>query len=133
MSASDGLVGGGERRRVFVYGTLRRGGSNEHRMAGGRFIAPATVRGRLYHIDWYPGLVLDPQGDVVTGEIHEVDAALFAALDVYEGSEYRKSTTTSEGVAGEPVILWEWDGPVDESRRILAGDWLEQDRPTAGR
>ncbi|MEO8614231.1 MAG: gamma-glutamylcyclotransferase family protein, partial [Luteolibacter sp.] len=44
---------------VFVYGTLRRGGSNHFRMDGAEFITAGRIAGRMYKIDWYPGLVLD--------------------------------------------------------------------------
>ena len=121
----------GERFRVFVYGTLRRGGSNHFRMAGGLFLGEATVRGRLYKIDWYPGLVLDPAGDPIPGEIFEVGAEQLAALDEFEGvsatevegSEYRRVETIAQRQEGPmSVWVWEWIGPVDEANRT--GDWL---------
>ncbi|BCU79323.1 gamma-glutamylcyclotransferase family protein [Luteolibacter sp. LG18] len=115
------------RHRVFVYGTLRTGGSNHHRMAGATFIAPATVSGRLYRIDWYPGVVLDPEAGLVSGEIYEVDDSRLAALDDYEGSEYRRVETEALLTDGSSarVLIWEWCLEVDESRRIPGGDWLE--------
>ena len=73
---------------VFVYGTLKRGGSNHRYLQGQTFIAPATtVPGyRLYRLDGYPGMVPDPaHSHGVHGEIWEVDAAGLAALDELEG------------------------------------------------
>lgn len=122
----------GERFRVFVYGTLRRDGSNHFRMEGGAFLGAATVRGRLYKIDWYPGLVLDPAGDPVPGEIFEVGSGQLAALDEFEGvsaaevegSEYRRVETIAQTPQGPVTVwVWEWIGPVKEADRI--GDWLE--------
>lgn len=117
--------------RVFVYGTLRRGASNHRRLAGAAWVGDGTVRGRLYRIDWYPGLVLDDAAGEVRGEVHEVDAATLAALDAYEGSEYRRvRVAVVGGVAsgGPGTVLeawaWEWIGPIDEARRIRSGDWL---------
>jgi gamma-glutamylcyclotransferase (GGCT)/AIG2-like uncharacterized protein YtfP len=121
----------GERFRVFVYGTLRRNGSNHFRMEGGSFLGEATVRGRLYKIDWYPGLVLDPQGDPIPGEIFEVGAEQLAALDEFEGvsaaenegSEYRRVETIAQLPGGPMTVwVWEWIEAVEEANRIR--DWL---------
>lgn len=122
---------------VFVYGTLRRGGSNHFRMAGADFIADGTIMGRMYRIDWYPGLVLDPAGDEIRGEIYSVGPEQLSALDVFEGvsagevdgSEYRRVQTTV--VKQDSQILtawvWEWLGMVDESQHISDGDWLKME------
>lgn len=111
---------------VFVYGTLRSGGSNAFRMEGSRFIGPATVRGRLYHIDWYPGLVIDPGASGVIGEIHEVGKGHLAALDAFEGGEYRRVQTTATLASGGECEAWLWEylPEVDEARRVPSGDWL---------
>lgn len=118
---------------VFVYGTLRRGASNHFRMQGAEFVRSGTVRGRMYRFGWYPGLVVDAQGDELVGEIYAVGAEQLAALDLFEGvsagetagSEYRRIRVTVAG--GEPPLeawIWEWLGPVNESDRIVGGDWL---------
>ena len=113
---------------VFVYGTLRRGGSNHHRLQGAEFVATATVRGRLYRIDWYPGLVADENADEVIGEIHQVPATMLSALDDYEGPEYQRVKMDVRTSRREDppcrAWVWLWDGPVDESRHIAGGDWL---------
>jgi len=122
----------GGRFRVFVYGTLRRGGSNAFRMDAGEWLGSATVRGRLYKIDWYPGLVLDPAGDPIPGDLFEVGVAQLAELDEFEGvsaaevegSVYRRVETIATRPDGSTVTawIWEWIGPVDEARRTT--DWL---------
>ena len=122
---------------VFVYGTLRRGGSNHFRMAGADFISSGTVQGRLYRIDWYPGLVLDEAGDEIHGEVYSVDAEQLAALDVFEGlsageiegSEYRRVATTVMQQSSQPITawVWEWLGLTDESHRLTDGDWLKEE------
>lgn len=113
---------------VFVYGTLRRGGSNHFRMDGAEFISSATVRARLYRIDWYPGLVLDDAGDDVIGEIYQVSAELMKQLDAYEGPEYRRVMTQvkcgGDHRSPQTAWLWQWLGPCDENQRIPCGDWL---------
>lgn len=122
---------------VFVYGTLRRGGSNHFRMAGAEFISGGTVAGHLYRIDWYPGLVLDEAGDEIHGEVFSVDSDLLAALDVFEGlsageiqgSEYRRIPATVMQRNSQPITawVWEWIGMTCESQRLPDGDWLKNE------
>ncbi len=123
--------------RVFVYGTLRRGGSNHFRMVGADFISAGTITGRMYKIDWYPGLVLDDAGDEIHGEVYAVGQVQLAALDSFEGiasgetkgSEYRRIETTVVLKNSEILTawVWEWLGMMDESQRLTAGDWLKEE------
>ena len=114
--------------RVFVYGTLRRGGSNHFRMEGAEFVTAATVRGRLYRIDWYPGLILDDMADDIHGEIYQVSAEMLHHLDHYEGDEYRRVMARvqcgGDHRSPKAAWVWEWLGTADETRRITGGDWL---------
>lgn len=116
-----------ETHLVFVYGTLRRGGSNAFRMDGAGFVAAGTVDGRLYRIDWYPGIVLDPAAGPVRGDLFRVAPDQLAALDMFEGPEYRRVETViaTDGGGCETAWVWEWILPADESARIPGGDWLE--------
>jgi gamma-glutamylcyclotransferase (GGCT)/AIG2-like uncharacterized protein YtfP len=73
---------------VFVYGTLKRGGSNHHYMAGQKFLGAArTPPGfRLYDLGGHPGMIAKPDDrDGVTGEVWSVDAASLAQMDGLEG------------------------------------------------
>lgn len=124
---------------VFVYGTLRRGGSNAFRMDGAEFVGPATVGGVLYRISWYPGLVLEGDGRV-TGEVHRVGPELLRALDEFEGlaageiegSEYRRVKVEALLGGEEELEVWvyEWKGAFNEDERIQSGDWLAADSRT---
>ncbi len=73
---------------IFVYGTLKRGGSNHAFLARQRFLGTArTTPGfTLYSLGDYPGMVRAP-GDIhgVTGELWAVDDACLAELDRLEG------------------------------------------------
>ena len=75
-------------KRLFVYGTLRQG----HLMHGllrplGRFLGRASVKGRLYDLGGYPGLVLDDAAGWVHGELYSLTrpGQAFEVLDEYEG------------------------------------------------
>jgi gamma-glutamylcyclotransferase (GGCT)/AIG2-like uncharacterized protein YtfP len=106
-------------------------------MAGAEFLASGTITGRMYRIDWYPGLVLDPAGDELHGEVYSVGPELLSALDVFEGlsageiegSEYRRVQTTvmQQDSRTTTAWVWEWLGMVDESQRISDGDWLKEE------
>jgi gamma-glutamylcyclotransferase (GGCT)/AIG2-like uncharacterized protein YtfP len=89
--------------RLFVYGTLRRGESASHLLDGGKFVGQASIRGRVIHSSGYPGLVGGEE--VVPGELYELQAAMFEALDRYEGPGYLRKLSDVE-CAGEIVEAW---------------------------
>ena len=74
--------------RIFVYGTLKRGGSNHALLASQRFLGTArTAQGyTLYSLGDYPGMVRAPTDTAgVTGELWAVDDACLQQLDELEG------------------------------------------------
>ncbi len=122
-------------RHVFVYGTLRKGGRNDINslLPAPRYVGMGEVKGRLYHIDWYPGLALGGEEAVtVVGEVYEVTPALEAILDEIEAleegedSEYFKREMTIE-VNGSPIPCFVYEinpNRVRDSRLIGHGDWI---------
>jgi gamma-glutamylcyclotransferase (GGCT)/AIG2-like uncharacterized protein YtfP len=75
-------------QRIFVYGTLKRGLSNSHFMAGQTFVGEAQTQPvyRLVDLGEYPGMIpVESEGLSIKGEIWEVDELCKAALDVLEG------------------------------------------------
>lgn len=123
---------------VFVYGTLRRGGSNHFRMNGADFVGMGVIRGSIHMIDWnpqltYPALVLDGKGQV-KGEMYLVGDKQLTALDEFEGigidtwrdDEYRrvKTAVALESGTGESAWVWEWNSTVQNAIRLEGGDWL---------
>lgn len=83
---------------IFVYGTLKRGGTNHHLLAAQKFLGEArTTPGfQLYDLGSYPGMVTRPDDrDGVTGEVWSVDQAALKRLDALEGLAeglYRRET-----------------------------------------
>ena len=72
---------------LFVYGTLKRGLSNNHFLAGQQFLGEVRTlpHYRLYDSGPYPCLVEDRRrGVAVQGEIWRVDAKILARLDELE-------------------------------------------------
>ncbi|MBB5350514.1 gamma-glutamylcyclotransferase (GGCT)/AIG2-like uncharacterized protein YtfP [Haloferula luteola] len=124
--------------RVLVYGTLRRDGSNGHRMKSSRFLGEASVRGRLYRVDCYrefayPAFVPDGDATEVRGELFEVPPEVLAELDEFEGDEYDRIllplVQISEGlpIDSHPTEawVWTWKGSVQELTPLPGGDWLQ--------
>lgn len=94
---------------LFVYGTLAPGRSNAHVMEGltGDWI-PAKTQGTLYQKGWgaaegYPGLVLNSEGEDVTGLLFVSDdlPEHWARLDDFEGEGYQRIITQVEILDGE--------------------------------
>jgi gamma-glutamylaminecyclotransferase len=106
---------------LFVYGTLKRGNSANHRLAGQRFLREAVTepRHRLYNLGWYPGLVKDEaNGPAVTGELWEVDERCLAGLDDYECAPelYVRGRVAIRGVA-DPVETYFYNRPTPPAAR----------------
>lgn len=64
-----------------------RDGSRNESLASGRFLAEAQTRPqyRLYDCGTYPGLVNDPSGIAIEGEVWEVSPQCLTHLDLVEG------------------------------------------------
>src|SRR4051812_31813997 len=73
------------RMRLFVYGTLRRGGAAHELLGNARLIDSVWTEPRYTLLDMggYPALVEQGTGSV-RGEIYEFDAARLQELDRYE-------------------------------------------------
>lgn len=120
-------------RHVFVYGTLRRGGSNDitRLLPPARFVGAAEVRGTLFHLGAYPGLRLEGS-TAVRGEVYAIAAELEPILDAIEGllpepnGEYAKREIEVR-VAGRRLrcLVYEIAAEhVDGAPRIDHGDWM---------
>ncbi|MEO5670767.1 MAG: gamma-glutamylcyclotransferase family protein [Ramlibacter sp.] len=122
-------------RHVFVYGTLRRGGSNDinRLLPPPRYVGMGAVKGKLYHIDWYPGLTLGGEEAVtVIGEVYEIAPELETLLDKIEdivpgeASEYFKRQLAIE-VRGRPLqcLVYEINPERVRGKQTIGhGDWI---------
>jgi gamma-glutamylcyclotransferase (GGCT)/AIG2-like uncharacterized protein YtfP len=117
---------------VFVYGSLKRGFSNHHFLAGQNFVTVArTGPGfRLYALTGYPGMVPDPSAkEGIEGEVWEVDDAALTQLDELEGLAeglYRRETITlAPPFAATPVQTYLYAQDVS-GRRDAGTVWEEK-------
>jgi gamma-glutamylcyclotransferase (GGCT)/AIG2-like uncharacterized protein YtfP len=88
---------------LFVYGTLRRGGTDAHLMSGAEFLGEASIAAVVVQRGGYPGLVHG--GGSVQGELFEVPEVLWLQLDEYEGPGYVCRLSDVE-FGGETVRAW---------------------------
>lgn len=129
-------------RLVWVYGTLRRGGSNDlarlHPAA--EFVAIATVAATLYDLGAYPGAVFTGPTDRastacairVTGEVHRITPEIERALDILEeveadgtGEYVKRSIELVVGAVTMRCLAYEIHPSRTEGRPVIAcGDWL---------
>lgn len=119
--------------RLFIYGTLLPDLVRppfDVLVAKLTPLGAATIRGRLYDLGPYPGLVLDETGARVHGEVFALpdDPALLASLDDYEGScHYRRVECRAMAESGETVTGWVYECHADLSRAVVIphGDYRE--------
>lgn len=116
---------------VFVYGTLKRGYSNHHLLAGQAFQGEArTAPGfALFSLGSHPGMVeLPSDGGSVTGEVWSVDKRCLEQLDLLEGTAeglYRRGLVPLlEPFAGRGIEAYFCLESV-EGRRRLGDTWTE--------
>lgn len=123
---------------LFVYGTLMRE-IEDNEMASllrdnSDHLGAARMRGRLYRITHYPGLVdSDDPAEIVHGDLFRLGpraAEVMAALDLYEDIgppfeapyEYRRElreVASADGPVTAWVYVYNWD--VDPNARIESG------------
>lgn len=118
---------------LFVYGTLRIGGSNDIRRFGpcSRFLGPAQVRGRLHDLGNYPGLVLGGAA-WVRGELHAIAPAIEPALDELEevwpqrsGLYRRTRALVVLGAHSHGALVYAMDSARAQVWPLIdCGDWL---------
>lgn len=118
---------------LFVYGTLMSGGEN-HRLLARRaeLVGPGRMRGRLFLVDYFPGLVdSDDPAEIVVGEVWRLDAPdLLRELDEFEGCTevpplfVRASrTVTVEGSGALSAWVYLYARSTAGLRLIPSGDW----------
>jgi gamma-glutamylcyclotransferase (GGCT)/AIG2-like uncharacterized protein YtfP len=119
-----------DKNRVFVYGTVRRGGvrAMDDLFPGARFVGGGEVSGRLYDLGEYPGLQLGGSDSQVVGEVYEIDDETLNKLDDIEASSDYRRGRIEVSLGGDRVTCWVY-APAREvclGRRLIeSGDWIE--------
>lgn len=120
--------------KVFVYGTLRKGGSNEHYLNGASCISDRCwTYGELHDTGFgYPAIKQHPSFKVF-GEIYEIDDEQLKLVDELEDYEEggennlydRIKTTVYTNEGEEEVFVYLGRNQLfEKSSQIESGDWL---------
>ncbi|HVV84865.1 MAG TPA: gamma-glutamylcyclotransferase family protein [Kofleriaceae bacterium] len=119
--------------RLFVYGSLRTGQSARELVEPYvKDWEPATVRGSMYAFpSGYPGVVLDPKGGIIMGELLHLRelATCMPRVDAYEGHDYLRELVQVEHVGGPS---WAWIYVLADPRvtalgtPVPGGEWIAQ-------
>lgn len=116
---------------LFVYGTLKRGCSNHHHLAGQAFVGTArTVAGyRLFNLGGYPGIaVVTGDRTGVAGEVWSVDVDALARLDAFEGVHeglYRRAPLALELPFATQTIEAYFPALNPSGRSEVGSEWIE--------
>lgn len=121
-------------RRVFVYGTLRKGDSNDitKLIPTPIYIGKSTISGNMYHLGSYPGVTLGGE-NVIIGEIYAITEALEIMLDSIESEfpaqadEYAKRDVQVM-INQQPLdcIVYEINPVYIQGKPpIASGDWIK--------
>lgn len=123
--------------RLFVYGSLRRGSGHPMSTwlaAFTRVLAAGKVRGSLFRVSYYPGLVPGPGW--VVGELLELELPTaketLVALDAFEvcawrdDDEFRRERSTIVLADGSEIEAWVyWFRESTQGLEAVPdGDWL---------
>jgi gamma-glutamylcyclotransferase (GGCT)/AIG2-like uncharacterized protein YtfP len=114
------------RIRVAVYGTLKRGESNHHWLAGAPFLGRTRIPGlELYNLGEYPMAVpsVDPRARI-HAELYRVDGEGLARLDVLEDYPHLYGRRQLPVADGQPA--WVYTGRPEQvrgCRRVPFNDW----------
>ena len=109
--------------KVFVYGTLKRGGSLYLGDAFARKVRPSSIQGDLYKYKgvFFPFADVDGDG-IIHGEIHEYDPQVLPTLDRIENG-YRRRTVVTH--CGEIVYVYHYPYIDQDFTLIESGVWEE--------
>lgn len=128
---------------LFVYGTLMssavggQGAAQRARLLReARLVGEATVRGQLYDLGDFPGVILNGEAHtIIHGELVRLDDAetALAWLDLYEeispgGSPtdlYQRVMTVASLAGGERIACWIYElrGPANGLKVLSDGCW----------
>jgi gamma-glutamylcyclotransferase (GGCT)/AIG2-like uncharacterized protein YtfP len=106
---------------IFTYGTLMPRDPESDARQGWE---PDAVRGRLYDLGPYPGLVDvgDPAASWVEGYVRRgLPIAMLRSLDAYEGVLYRRIRTTTRRQS--VVWVYVYSGPLPRDARGPLSRW----------
>jgi gamma-glutamylcyclotransferase (GGCT)/AIG2-like uncharacterized protein YtfP len=103
---------------LFFYGSLKRGYSNHHRVAGQEFLRETVTEPsyRIIQLGEYGGLIRDDlNGFAVKGELWAVDEKCLAELDEFETGEglWARFSVAVQGDEAAESYFWTGEVPAN--------------------
>ncbi len=120
---------------VFVYGSLLKGESNSHLLAGAEFAGPAATlpEYRLVDLGAYPGVVAGGTAAIL-GEVYRVPDGLMPRLDELEDHPTVYVRTSVRLADGREALMYLLRPHLAERRKdVPSGDWRAYRRARDGR
>jgi gamma-glutamylcyclotransferase (GGCT)/AIG2-like uncharacterized protein YtfP len=121
---------------LFVYGTLLQPGNGlaQYLISNCTYLNTGCIKGTLYDIGEYPGLVINEESGRVHGSIYEIDDQTLKQIDNYEGYgpdqdepnlyiRVMQPVQTTNGVTEAWIYLYNL--PVDGLQVIGSGNYME--------
>ena len=112
--------------RVFVYGSLRKGGYNSFLLRNSEFIKKVKTKEpmSLWDLGAFPAVTFDPTVQI-TGEVYEVDKETLHRLDALEGypNFYDRTQILLEDESKAWIYFLHHINPKD--KLISNGDYIE--------
>lgn len=119
--------------RLFAYGTLKHGGCRHAALANQRFLGEFQTPPcyALFDLGGSPALVRREPGDVIHGEVYEVDSSRQDWLDTIESvpSYFKKELIDVVGLPS-PVWAYFYQRDLAEEPRISSGHWSPETQPS---
>lgn len=129
-----------ETQNFFVYGTLKMGGRFAEMYADlfdpNRIDAkPATVKGKLYKLGFYPGVKLDRGEGKVHGELHvfknpDKILPVFDRIEGYDAKDPKNGLfdrveveVALENGSSETAIMYVYNGEPSDGDEVEGGVW----------
>jgi gamma-glutamylcyclotransferase (GGCT)/AIG2-like uncharacterized protein YtfP len=103
---------------VFVYGTLRKGGTSNHIMNGARYDSRTrtSVGYRLAKLDDLPGMIYTGETAQVVGDLYYLTPVQMRRLDAFEDKRYtREKIPLETGRWAHAYLLQSSNGNVNSS------------------
>ena len=123
-----------KKQLLFVYGTLRKEGSNAHYLQNAKYIEHSCyAEGQLYDTGWgYPALILE-KDKWVTGELYEVTTEELKQIDELEDyvenradNLYDRITVMIHTTSGkEEAIMYVMINKKKHFESIIENDWIK--------
>lgn len=111
---------------LFIYGTLKRGHSNNHLLQNSQYQTETTTTPeyRLYDCGHYPALIKTPHnGNKIKGEIWEIPPNTIKTLDTLEGTPWLYTRTEIQTETHHNVQGYLYCLDTKHLKEIQNGEW----------